>query len=126
MRDQILAAKDRTSKEVKVEEWGVTIELRTMTAAQRVAMFSDAYDPNTGQTNLKVLYPQVITSCCFDPKTGEPIFTEADTEAVMGKSGLVIERLAMEALNLSGMDKDAVTEAGKAMLGNQSDASSMN
>jgi predicted amidohydrolase len=126
LRDQILAAKDRINKTVEVPEWGVTIELRTMTAAQRVTMFSEAYDPNNGQTNLKVLYPQVILSCCFDPKSGEAIFTSEDVDAVMDKSGVVIERIALEALNLSGIDKDAVTDAGKALLGNQSDDSPMN
>lgn len=119
LRDQIVAADDRTARAIEVPEWGVTVELRSMTAGQRVSMFSDAYDANTGQTDLRVLYPKVIVSCLFDPKTKEPIFTEADSEIVMGKAGNVIERLALDALNLSGMDSAAVTEAGKELLGNQ-------
>lgn len=125
LRDQILSAKDRTNKEVDVPEWGVKIELRSMSAASRIQMISEAYDPNTGQTDLNKLYPLIIVSACFDPKTGEPIFSQEDTSAIMDKSATVIERLANEAMGLSGMSESSLTDSGKEMLGNQSDDSSM-
>jgi hypothetical protein len=126
LRDQIVAANDRTTKATEVPEWGVTVELRSMTAGQRIAMYQTAYDPNSGQTDLKTLYPAVLTACLFDPKTKQPIFTADDAQVILDKSGAVIERLAMDAIALSGVSESAVTEAGKALLGNQSDDSSMN
>lgn len=126
LRDQIVAANDRTTRQVEVPEWGVTVELRSMTAGQRIAMYQSAYDPNSGQTDLKTLYPAVLTACVFDPKTKQPVFAQEDAEAILDKSGVVIERIAMEAISLSGISESAVTEAGKALLGNQSDDSSMN
>lgn len=125
LRDQILAVNDRSNKVIDVPEWGVKVELRSMSAASRIQMISEAYDPNTGQTDLKKLYPLIIVSTCFDPKTNEAIFSDADKDAIMEKSADVIERLANEAMGLSGMNESSLTDSGKEMLGNPSADSSM-
>lgn len=126
LRDQILASKDVPSISVDVPEWGVTVELRGMTAGARVNMVDESYDANSGKTNLKTMYPRVITACVYDPKTGEPVFTNEDADAILNKAALVVERLALECLKLSAADETAVTEAGKGLLGNQKGDSLLN
>lgn len=126
LRDQILASKDVPSQAMEVPEWGVTIELRGMTAGARVNMVDESYDANSGKTNLKTMYPRVITACVYDPKTGEPIFTSEDADAIMSKAAIVVERIALECLKLSAADETAVTEAGKGLLGNQKGDSPLN
>ena len=126
LRDQILASKDVPSQAMEVPEWGVTIELRGMTAGARVNMVDESYDANSGKTNLKTMYPRVITACVYDPKTGEPIFTSEDADVIMSKAAIVVERIALECLKLSAADETAVTEAGKGLLGNQKGDSPLN
>jgi len=126
LRDQILAAQDRDSKIIDVPEWGVEVEVRSMSAGARIQLISDAYDADTGKTDVVKIYPVIIVSCLHDPKTGQPIFTMDDKEEVMNKSAAVIERLAQEAMGMSAMGDNSLTEAGKELLGNPSDDSSMN
>jgi hypothetical protein len=111
---------------MEVPEWGVTVELRGMTAGARVSMVDESYDANNGKTNLKTMYPRVITACVYDPKTGQPIFTAEDSDAILSKAAIVVERIALECLKLSAADEQAVTEAGKGLLGNPKGDSPLN
>jgi hypothetical protein len=55
----------------------------------------------------------LIVASCFDPDTGEQIFTDGDYEMIMDKSAGVIEHLASRAMDLSGLNREAVTVAEK-------------
>ena len=68
IRDKIRKAQDRISEIVEVPEWGVTVEVRSMTGTQRsqivTALTSD--DDN----KMEALWGGMLVSCVYDPETG--------------------------------------------------------
>ena len=113
IRDQIMKAKDISGKKLEIEEWGVTVEVRTMTARERAEVVENAIDPVTGKTSIGIMYPQIAISCVYDPETGEKIFTPQDKELLLDKSGAVLEKIAQLAMELSGMTEASGAELGK-------------
>lgn len=113
LRDIILAADDASTELVEVPQWGVTIEVRGMSGRDRAAFLSSYTDPETGRVNWGMLYPSLITATAFDPDNGERIFDDGDADAINGKSGAALERVAQVALRLSGMQQEDEDKAGK-------------
>ena len=114
LRDIILSADDTTSEVVEVPQWGdVKIEVRGMTGRDRAAFLSSYTDPDTGRVNWSMLYPSLITASAFDPDTGERIFNDEDGDAINGKSGAALEKVAQVALRLSGMQQEDEDKVGK-------------
>lgn len=122
IRDSILTTVDIQSKLVEVPEWGVTLEVRGMTAGDRMALTELAMGEG-GTVRLSVLYPWLVVSSTFDPETGERVFSDEDVEAVKTKAGSAVERLATAAMELSGMTEAARNALGEDSSGNLSDAS---
>ena len=112
IRDQILSAKDSHSEMVTIPEWEVTVELRSMSGAARAVLMQEAMQSG-GNINMAKVYPDLIIQTCFDPETGEPVFTEEDREAILSKNGAILDRLAEVATRLSGFNDSAVDDAGK-------------
>lgn len=111
LRDAIRAADDMVSEKVDVPQWGVVIEVRTMSGKARAAMLKMAMgEDNT--LDYELLYPAVLMACCFDPEDGMPIFTDADADWLSEKSAGPIEMLAQVGMRLSGLEDKSV-EAGK-------------
>ncbi len=106
LRDKILSANDIESEVIPVPEWDCSVEVRGMTVAQRDKVVSAG-------SELKAIYKEIIINLLYDPETGEQIFDEKDGDAILGKSGVVIERLAKKASELSGISDTAVTDAEK-------------
>ena len=105
LRDTILKADDIAEEIVDVPEWDdVKILLRAMDGNQQVA-YAD-----TVRGGSKFLYADILMVTAFDPDTSELIFDPADREALMAKSGGVLNRLGMRVLELSGSDVAAATE----------------
>jgi len=111
LRDQILASSDIQSALVDIPEWDVTVEVRGMTAAARASLLQRAA-VNGGGVDLTAMYPSLVIGCTFDPDTGERVFSEADFAAIGDKSGAAVERIAAEAMRLSGISEDARDELG--------------
>ena len=115
LADKIRQADDRTENTIQVEEWGVKIGIRSMTARQR----SDMQErwAETGEQSASTLYENIILHCVFDPETGEAVFTEEDLEWLLEeKSAQVVDRIAQEGLKVSGLMTDSVDEVGKDSL----------
>ncbi len=112
LKDQILAADDTTSEKVEVSEWGVTVEVRTMSGAARATILQSAVEDD-GKVDLQKVYPDIIIGCTFDPETGERVFSPSDREILMQKSGAALDKVATVAMRLSGFTADAVDKAGK-------------
>lgn len=110
LRERILAAKDIASERIHVEAWGVDVEVRGMSGRARAAFVQQAL--GDGTVNLAMAYPLLVAECCFDPETGQRIFTTADLEALSEKSGDALEQIALVAGRLSGLD-DAAVERSK-------------
>jgi hypothetical protein len=108
----IFAADDIESELVEVKPWGVTVLVKSMTARDRAKMIGDSVE-NNGAFRLEEVLPDLVILCTFDPETGEKVFADNDRDALMAKSAAPIEQIATVAMRLSGMDEDAVDEAGK-------------
>jgi hypothetical protein len=124
LRDKILAAKDIPSETLHVKEWGVDLLVKGMSAGERISLMQAAYDQKTGQVNMAAVYPDVVVSCTYDPTSDEPVFTDADKEALMGKSSAAIEAIAAVGLRLSGIGQEEEDSAGKDSSSTPSDDSS--
>lgn len=122
IREQILGAKDIRSETVAVPDWGVTVEIRGLTGTQRARLMKNGFDAR-GTVDFERLYPELIIASTFDPATGQPVFEEADREALNAKSGAALEQLAQAAMRISGLSPDAGAVAEKNSDDTPSDAS---
>ena len=113
IRDQIMKAKDISGELMEIKEWGVKVEVRTMTARQRARVMENAIDPVTGKSSISIIYPEIAIACVFDPESGEPVFTIEDKDALLEKSGAVLEKIASKAMVLSGLTEEASASLGK-------------
>ena len=113
LRDQIMKAKDISGELMEIKEWGVKVEIRTMTARQRARVMENAIDPITGKSSISIIYPEIAIACVFDPESGEPVFTIDDKDALLEKSGAVLEKIASKAMQLSGLTEEASASLGK-------------
>ena len=113
LREQIFAAKDIPSEMVVVPEWDLTIEVRGMSGADRTRIIELAGLSNAGGLNLQVVYPEIVIATAHDPETGEKVFTTDDRDALMSKSAIAVDRVAMVGMKLSGFTEEAQVTAGK-------------
>jgi hypothetical protein len=125
LRETILAVEDIPSETIHVKEWNVDLLIKGMTAGDRVLLMQNAYDQTTQQVNMAAVYPDVVVSCAYDPTTKEPVFTNADKDAILRKSSAAIERIADVGLKLSGIGKDAQDAAGKDSLSTKNEDTSL-
>ena len=112
LRDKILNADDTTSQLVEVPEWEVTIEVRSMTGAARAKIMALA-TAEGGEADIARVYPEVIIGCCFDPETGEALFSSEDRDMLMSKNASALDKVATIASELSGFTEKSVDKAGK-------------
>ena len=115
LADKIRQADDRQENTINVEEWGVKIGVRSMTARQR----SDMQErwAEAGEQSASTLYENIILHCVFAPDTGESVFNEDDLDWLLEeKSAQVVDKIAQECLKVSGLMTDSVDEVGKGSL----------
>lgn len=112
IRDQILAVQDIPTQVVEVPEWGVKIEVRGMTGAERTRIMDKA-TANQGDMNLQMIYPEIVIATSFDPLTGEQVFTPEDRDILLSKSATALDRVASVGMRLSGFTKESADELGK-------------
>ena len=112
LRDRILQAKDIQSNLVTVEQWGVDLDIRTMTAVERSRLVSSCTKAD-GTVDMEKMYPMLLVASCYDPENGEKVFSSADMEALQEKSAAAIEFVAQKVMEVSGMNPKAVDQEGK-------------
>lgn len=112
LRELIFAADDTESEIVTVPQWGVDIEVRSMTGKERAA-FLESFTDEDGQVRWDALYPSLIIATSYDPETGEKVFHPDDHDALNSKSGAALEKVAQAGMRLSGMSEKAEESAGK-------------
>lgn len=125
LRDQILQAQDIPSEMVEVPEWGVLVEVRGMTGAERTRIMDLAMDGG-GELKLQTVYPEIVIATSFDPEGGQQIFAPADRDALLSKSANALDRLAMVGMRLSGFTQEAADAVGKGSSETKIDDSSSN
>lgn len=112
LREKIFGIDDAKKELVEVKEWGISIEVRSMSALERSRLLEKVVD-GKGKVNFELLYPSVVIACSFDPETGEKIFTPEDFAALNEKNAGALEHITKVALKLSGLDVDSVGESLK-------------
>ena len=102
LRDTILNADDLKETVEDVPEWGdVKLLLRGMTGTERINLVDKAGNDRSH------MYADILLSQAFDPDDGTKVFDIADRDPLMGKSGAVLERLALIVIqDLSGVSVD--------------------
>ena len=112
LSDIIRQSDDRAVEIIDVPEWGVKLELRSMTALQRSEMQVEWATQE--ESSAALLYQSMLQNCCFDPQTGDRVFDDEDGEWVLAeKSAEVVDRVAQACLQISGLSQDSVDESGK-------------
>lgn len=114
LRDIVQSANDIEKLAVEVPQWGVTVEVRSMSLRDRTRMLQGAISEDGSNTvSFERLYPDLVILCTFDPATNEPAFTEADREMLLSKAAAPVELIATAAMKVSGLSSKAVDDAGK-------------
>jgi len=124
IRDQILAKQDIPSEVVDVPEWGVKVEVRGMTGAERTRIMDKATQ-NAGDVNLQFVYPEIVIATAFDPETGEQVFKPSDRDALLAKSATALDRIAAVGMRLSGFTAESANDMGKDSSATDSEDSSL-
>jgi|SRR6516164_9868084 len=112
MRQAIFTVQDIPEQFIDVPEWKMRILVRGMTAKQRSMVLQNSIGKG-GVPDLVKLYPDFVIMSCYHPKTRKLIFKPADRDMLNEKAGGVIERIAMTAARLSGIDQKAQADIKK-------------
>lgn len=112
LRDRIIAADDIGKRLVHVPEWGVEVEVRTLSTGMRSRMLQSAATDDGG-VDISRLYPMLVIATAFDPESGEAIFadTPEDFDLIQNKSAKAVEVVAKAAMEMSGMSVDEGVDA---------------
>ena len=115
IKDKIRQAGDLEREVVDIPEWGVKVEVRSLSARQRATManYTELEDQSNGDRQ-EALWGFLLTACVFDPETGDPVFDDDDLDWLFtDKSFAVIDKLTTKCLTVSSVLKDSVDQAGK-------------
>ena len=119
----ILSAKDITTQEVEVPEWGGTVIVRSLTGRER-----DQYEksvmkmkktgrkgrgPTIMEPDLQGARARLVSLACVD-KDGELLFSDKDVGALAEKSAKALNQVFDVAAAMSGLSDESLEE----LLGN--------
>lgn len=107
IRETILACDDLTREEVFIPEWKQTVFVRTMTSGERCRW----ENMTTGQKRDDILAHLAVMTCVDE--SGDPIFQAGDVQALMGKSGVALDRILAAALRVNAIRQSDVDELAK-------------
>lgn len=107
-RDAILAAKDDRFKDIDMPEWGGTVRVRGLSAAERSVLESTYTYTEPGpngrpQNKVRPEFRVALCAGCIVDGEGNKMFTESDLEALGAKNGAALERVFDAARKLSGI-----------------------
>ena len=102
-------------KRFESERYDICVDIREMTAQERVDMYTEAETAGKGNTAAieQFFSTSLIIAGVLDPETGNPVFTQADAEAVHNMPGGLFNALSMAIAKLSGVDPEAVEQETK-------------
>lgn len=87
---------------VQVPEWNVTVEVRSMTIADQSRLV-DRFTREDGTRDVGRMVPAIVVATCFDPVTGERVFTDDDLEWLADQPAKVVDDVASVGLRVSGL-----------------------
>ncbi len=119
LSEKIRAVDDGSAESYEVPEWDVVVEIRSMTARARASFvaeiagtggdLTEANDPN----RIMGMWWHVISQTCFDPDTGDLAFEPDDVEWLFEKNARVVNDLANQCMEASGLTEEAQADMGK-------------
>ncbi len=113
-RDAILGASDIKSEEVRVPEWGGTVRVRGLTAAQRDQVEAQAVSRRGNNVDINMANIRArIVAFTIVGDDDKPIFTNADVKALGEKSARALDRVFEVATRLSGMGESDIEDLAK-------------
>jgi hypothetical protein len=112
IRGQIREAKDLRRETVEIPEWGVTLEVQSLTTMQRSELFEGARGAGD-RVDSRILFPSLVIATSMVPGTDEPVFDSGDMDWLNTKSAGATGRVATLALKLSGLSDEEVKEIKK-------------
>lgn len=110
-REAILGASDIVSEDVAVPEWGGTVRVKGLTAAQRDA-FEQSSLTGKGKNqslNFANLRSRLLVLTVVD-ESGEQLFIHGDVVELGKKSAAAVDRVFEVASRLSGIGDDDIEE----------------
>lgn len=108
LADEILNFDDERSEIVTVPEWGnLKVLCKNMTGADRALLGSMVeVDVKTNKARVNSTAADFVIAGCFNPDTGERLFTPFKREQLLQKNSAALERLSSIVQRLSGMSDD--------------------
>jgi len=100
-RSKILQSDDLPRESVTIDVWGVTVWVKTLTAAERMALSDHA----GGQPPVEFV-AHIVIGCTVD-EDGSPVFDIGDASILVNKAGAPLQRLFNVADKLNGFTKAA-------------------
>lgn len=116
----VAVADDIAVEPVEVSEWGVTINVKSMTGSERahyMGRFSKAREEAEEGDEISEamgrLEAELIVACAFDPEDNTKVFDPSDIDMLFTKSGAAIGRLSAAAMRVSGLTQASSDTLGK-------------
>ena len=119
IRETIKAADDGTAELYEIPEWGVSVEIRSMTARSRAHFVAEmaSEDGTVGGVNdparIEAMWWHVISQTCHDASSGKRAFTEGDQEWLFEKNARIVNDLANACMAASGLTDESADDMGK-------------
>jgi hypothetical protein len=103
-RDDILKADDLRTVDVEVPEWGGTVRLKMLTAAERDRFEASTVEVrgNQQKANLYNLRARLVSLCAVDEQ-GRRLFSKEDVTQLGEKSAAALARLFNRASEINGL-----------------------
>jgi hypothetical protein len=112
-RESILRAEDLPRERVDVPEWGGSVWVRAMTAAERDALDAAQYLSGDDEAErLRNFRARVAVATICD-ENGKLLFSPQDVELLGRKSSVALERICRVAFRLNGLTEKALEQAKK-------------
>ena len=127
LRDKILNADDIIIETVDIPEWDVTVAVKGLTVGEQRKFLKTVRkrtgNPQaTGEIDTDKMQIQLFLATVFDPDDmKQPLFGQADAQALQAKSAKAMLRVFQVASRLSGLgDDDEVLDEVKGMASDES------
>lgn len=110
-REAILAVQDIRIESVDVPEWGGSVLVRALTAAEREIFEVAATSGDAGKRVINWGQFQArLCALAIVDEAGQRVFTDADINALAAKSGAAVTRVFALAQKLAGLGAEDIEE----------------
>lgn len=122
-RDAILDAKDLSTRDVEVPEWGGTVRIKMLTAEERDKFEASTVTIKGGtqKMNVENLRARLIVLCVVN-EAGERMFTNADVRMLGKKSSAALQRVFNACQELNAVTDDDLEDLAEGFGSDQDDA----